>query len=218
MLDEDNRIQKFDGRRSDDYNLWRIRAVTALKGKGFWSNLQKKDCDSGTKEKAVAILVNSLGDSALRVCSEHVDDPLKMINALDSRFASTRATTRISVMTALYTKRYSDKEDMTEYVDGFESLFAQLLRMGESHAVPESHKVGILLASMGSNSRLESACAALRMKDIDSLSWDSVTADLIQEWRNNQTVTAKFRPSYDHDGGDSKKHKKALAKKVSKKK
>ena len=72
MSSEDHKLQKVDGQRKDDYNRWRIRAEIALKGKGYWSLLQAKDCDSGTREKASAMIVNSLGHSALRVGSNHV--------------------------------------------------------------------------------------------------------------------------------------------------
>ena len=191
MSSEDHKIQKFDGRRKDDYNLWRIRAEIALKGKGYWSLLQVKDCDSITKEKASAMIVNALGNSALRVCSNHVSEPMDMLATLDARYASTRATTRISVLTALYTKRYTGKSEMARYVDQFESLFSQLELMGKEHAVPESHKVGILLASMGTNSCLESSCAALRLQDCDSLSWESVTADLIQEFKQHNSSSSE---------------------------
>ncbi len=106
-----------------------------------------------------------------------------MLEQLDLRYASNRATTRISVLTAVYSKRYGPKENMSKYVDEFESLFAQLERMGKDCAVPESHGAPLLLASMGHNSPLESTIAALRMKDTDCLTWEAVTADLIQEWK-----------------------------------
>lgn len=73
--DDENKIQKFNGRSTEDYNLWRVRAEISLKGKGYWSKLSKDDCDTDTKEKAAALLTNALGDSAFRVCSSRVDDP-----------------------------------------------------------------------------------------------------------------------------------------------
>ncbi len=61
------KIQKFNGRVSDDYDLWRSRAEFALKGKGYWNKMA--GTDKGAEEaKASAMLVNALGDSALRVC------------------------------------------------------------------------------------------------------------------------------------------------------
>ena len=59
---------------------------------------------------------------------------------LDNRFASSRTASRISVLTTMYTKRYNGKENMPKYIDHFESLFAQLERMGNDTTIPESHK------------------------------------------------------------------------------
>lgn len=96
---EYSKIPKFSGRSQDDYNLWRLRAEIALKGKGYWKELLKNDCSDDFKKKASA--------SALRVWSSHVNDPMKMLKTLDARYASTRAATRISVLTTIlnYEKR-----------------------------------------------------------------------------------------------------------------
>ena len=191
--DDSLKIAKFNGKASDDYNTWRLRAVIALKGKGFWTDLQKgKTCSRETKDKAAALLVHALGDSALRVCSAHIDEPLSMLSLLDTRYASNRASNRVSILTSLYSKRFTGKENMSKYVDEFEVLFNQLERMGEKVAIPETHKAPLLLASLGHGSALESTVAALRLQDTDSLSWESVTADLIQEWK--QLNIGKSKP------------------------
>ncbi len=59
--------------------------------------------DKGAEEariKASAMLVNALGDSALRVCISKIEEPEQMLKLLDKRYASNRAATRISVLTA----------------------------------------------------------------------------------------------------------------------
>lgn len=104
-----------------------------------------------------------------------------MLEMLDNRFASNRTATRISVLTAMYTKRFNYKQHLPTYIDEFESLFAQLERMGTDNEIPEFHKAPLLLSSMGNNSPLESTVAALRTKDTDQLTWEDVTSDLIQE-------------------------------------
>lgn len=48
-----------------------------------------------------------------------------MLKLLDLIYASTRPTTIISVLTALYLKRVDGKASMPKYFDEFESLFAQ---------------------------------------------------------------------------------------------
>lgn len=201
---EEKKIQKFNGKYSDDYNLWRLRAEVALKGKGYWTKLEDmKTCDEETKSKASALIVSALGDTALRVCSSRIGDPLNMLKMLDNRCASSRTATRISVLTTMYTKRFDHNNDsMANYVDVFEALFSQLEKMGDDTNVPESHKAPLLLSSLGNNSPQESTIAALRTKDVQQLSWEQVTADLIQEW--NQ----KFKTCQKNDKSDKKQARK----------
>lgn len=71
---------------------------------------------------------------------------------------------------------------MAEYIDEFESLFSQLERMGDDTKISVSHKAPLLIESMGNSSLYEPSVAALRTRDTDQLSWDAVSADLIQEW------------------------------------
>ncbi len=196
---DEHKIQKFHGRVTDDYNLWRHRAEIALKGKGYWSKLQQSEVPSEVKEKASAMIVQALGDSALRVCISKIDEPLEMLELLDKRYASTRSATRISLLTAVYSKKYADKQNMARFVDEFESLFAQLERIGTQVAIPEQHKAPLLLASMGNDSKLESTVSALRLKDTEDLTWEAVTADLIQEYNR-----LKGQPSSSHSGTRSK--------------
>ena len=182
--DEDTyKIQRFHGRQSDDYTTWRLRAEIALKGKGYWEQIQSRDCKPDVKNKAAALLANALGDHPFRVCSSALDNPMEMLNLLDARYASTRAASRVSILTTLYTKKYTGKYNMEKYVDEFEVLFNQLERMGKENAVPENHKAVLLMASMGHDSPLENTLAALRIQDNDSLTWEAVTADLIQEYK-----------------------------------
>ncbi len=90
--DDDNttKIQKFNGRASDDYNLWGSRAEIALKGEGYWNKMS--GTDKGAEEarvKASAMLVNALGDSALRVCISKIEETEQMLKLLDKHYAST---------------------------------------------------------------------------------------------------------------------------------
>jgi len=193
------KISKFGGRSTDDYNTWRMRAVIALKGKGWWSQINIEKCPDDIKEKATALLVNALGDTALRVCSSELDEPLKMLDLLDARYASDRTSSRISLLTTLYTKRFKDKDNMPKFIDEFETLFGQLERMGEKTKVPETHKAPLLLASLGTNSLLENTVAALRLRDVDNLSWKDVTADIIQEWQQKKDKKTNDVPTKRHN-------------------
>lgn len=152
-----------------------------MEGKDYWDELQKDNCSIKVKKKASAMLTCALGDYALRVCSSQITEPMKMLGLLDKRYASTRTATRISVLTSVYKKSFGQKDSMPRYIDEFESLFAQLERMGEDAAIPESHKAILLLASLTHYSSLKSTVAALRLKNVEDITWETVSADLIQE-------------------------------------
>lgn len=74
------------------------------------------------------------------------------------------------------------KNEKPKFVDKSETVFAQLERMGSETVVRELHKAPLLLASMGSDYMLESTAKLLKSKETEQLSWETVTADLIQEW------------------------------------
>lgn len=181
MTGVDAKLSKFNGKSNEDYSIWRIRAEIALKGKGYWKQLDKETCPENTKEKAAAIIVAALGDSAFRVCANYVDDPKQMLAQLDKRYASTRAASQISALTAVYSKRYNGKYNMAKYIDEYETLFAQLEKMGDKAKIPETHKVPLLLASLGTNSVWKTTVASLRLREIENLKWEDVTTDLIEE-------------------------------------
>lgn len=157
-----------------------------------------KTCTTYVKEKASAMLVAALGDKALRVCSSKIGEPLEMLKMLDNLFASSHTATRISALTTMYTKRFNPKKDnMGKFIDEFETLLAPLDRMGTDTKIPESHKAPLLWASLGKTSQLESTVAALRKKDTDDITWESVTSDLVPEWNHIQSTqfsreTSKF--------------------------
>lgn len=47
-----------------------------------------------------------------------------------------------------------------------------------------------MLASMGTDSKLESTVTALRLKDTEDLTWEAITADLIQEYKRIKSSNA----------------------------
>lgn len=104
---------------------------------------------------------------------------MKMINLLDQQLASKRTATRISVLTAMYSKSFSPKENMVQYINEFERISSQLERMDDEKGIPEAHKAPILFPRMGNSSPLESVGTAVHTKDTDQLSWEPVSANLI---------------------------------------
>ena len=73
---------------------------------------------------------------------------MKILELLDKSYPSTRAATRISILTSVYSNTFDSKDKTPCYIDEFKLLFAHLERMGDDAAVPESHKAPFLLASL----------------------------------------------------------------------
>lgn len=138
------------------------------------------------KGKTAAIVTNSLGDLPFCVCCTVIENTLKLIELLDQLYATMRSASRISTLNSVYSKNYQNIKNIGAYIDEFESLFAQLEIMGNDTDVPESHKLALLLASMGTTSILESSVAVLRVMDTVDLTWQLVTAGLILEYRQTK--------------------------------
>lgn len=180
ILSEDGaEIQRLNGRHNDYYHQWRLRCKIALNSKSYWTKLQANDCDQDTKDKSLAMMVAALGDSALRVCSAMIGEPIKMSDLPDKRFASNRMATPILVLKSMYSKKFVPRYEMPKFVHEFEFLLAQLEGMRSETAIPEAHKAPLLLGSIGNDSVSKSTIVALRTKNTDQSSWKAVTADLI---------------------------------------
>lgn len=114
-----------------------------------------------------------------------------MIEALDKRYESNPLASQIATITAAYSKRYSNGYNMATYCDEFVSLFTTLERMEKSAAIADSHKAPILLASLGHSSQYEALVSAMMLCTADEISWDTLRADLIQEYhRINRPKTS----------------------------
>ncbi len=209
-VDSSSKLKRFNGNHYENYNLWRIRAKATLKGKQYWSQLMTRTAEATVLEKATSLLVSALGDSPLRVWRAEIGNPIELLNKLDQRYTSNRAASRIATSTAVYSKHYSDSMNTSKYIDEFSQLFSQLEMMGDSAMLPEAHKAPILLASLGTSSRLENTAAALRLKDLDDLTWESVTTDLIQEYERRTTVMER------HERKNAKPHRGSLKKSLHK--
>lgn len=199
------KIPRFYGRRGDDYGLWRLRLRAACRVKGVWNVVEPTPASSATSatssgtvpdsairisklEKASGMIISALGDGPLRVVLDAGDDPVRMLQLLDARYASNRTVSRIAVQTQLFRMRYKD-QDMSLFVDTYGSLFSQLEQMGKDAAIPESHKAPMLLASIDPDCVLESTAAALRTKDVAELTWDYVATTLIDEYNAKNNVS-----------------------------
>lgn len=212
------KISRFHGKRGEDYGLWRLRLRASCRVKGVWGVVDSSAPSSSTlstnedytahpdatilssriiskREKASGIINSALGDVPLWVVLEAYDDPGRMLELLDSRYASNRTVSRIAVQTQLFRMTYTD-QDMSTYVDHYTYMFAQLKQMGKDIAIPDTHKAPMLLASIDPHGPLESAAAALRTKNTAELTWDYVATTLIDEYNaRHQSSFNSRRPN-----------------------
>lgn len=202
------KIPRFNGRRGEDYGLWRLRLRAACRIKGVWKLVEstsattlsssddttimdaQKEKMTAKLEKASAMIISALGDSPLRVVADADGDPARMLMLLDTRYASNRTVSRIAVQTQLYRMRYKG-QDMAKYIDEYTALFSQLEFMGKEVAIPETHKAPMLLASIDPSSDMEPIAAALRTKNADELTWEYVATTLIDEHNSRQSSCLK---------------------------
>lgn len=194
---------RFKATRKEEYSIYRSRLSAKLKGKGLWevcSNVdqEKRDVEAAEqqsntgslseneskkmrmRDKAVQIISASLGDVPFRVVDPAIGRPAEMLRLLDERYASTRAVSRISVMTSLYRTRFSGGS-IVRHCDKIASLLSQLDKMGSDVALPDAHKGVLLLSSIGVETEYEATAAALRTKDPKELTFDLVSTTLIDE-------------------------------------
>ena len=103
-----SRIPRFNGKRGEDYGLWRLRLKAICRIKGVWAYVQstptqdKQAASLQQLEIASAIIISALGDTPLRVVADSDGNPRKMLQLLDSRYATNRTGSRIAVQTQLY--------------------------------------------------------------------------------------------------------------------
>jgi hypothetical protein len=187
-------LPRFDGKPSSDYHLWQLRLLAILESKDLSvcvkDNSSSSIVETNTTEtmrdgtpgtlvllpteeqnrKAAAIIINGLGDKPLRVVSNYTKDPQVMLQKLRERYASTKLSTRMSLMSELQSLRYKSG-DMGEYIDRYTGLLDRLESMAAK--VPEELAIIMFLHSM--NGKFEAIIAAIRTMGDEKLTWDDVT-------------------------------------------
>ncbi len=131
---------------------------------------------------------------------------MEILNLLDKRQASKRIRIRVSLLTSIYSKRYSETSIST-YKYEFSQLFAQVETMGEDAHPLDSHHLAILLANIGNYPGLEGIVAAVHLRDADYLSWECVTSGLIEEYAClcNQDESSKAGVHLEQTGSQKNK-------------
>jgi hypothetical protein len=120
--------------------------------------------------KESSIIVNGLADNPLRIVRAHCKCPLKMIQKLNERYASSTLSTRISLMWQLSGLSYQRGKDMGDFVDSFASILDRLECTDAT--IDEDLSVVILLISM--NGHFESTVEAIKTLGEEKLTWDDV--------------------------------------------
>jgi hypothetical protein len=176
-------LPSFDGKPSSDFHLWQLRLQAILESKSLWYVIEPTPTSVASAEdnrKAAAIIINGLGDKPLRSVSAHTKEPQAMVKRLRERYASTKLSTRMSLMAELQAMRYKTG-DMAEYVDKYAALLDRLEAMNAK--VPSDLAIIMFLHSM--DGKFEGTITALRTLGDDKLTWDDVTARLIEEFNTS---------------------------------
>ena len=186
------RLNKFHAKRGKYFSLWSLRFEALLESKDLLgvvttdplSDTTFADLDADIRAKllkAKLLLVQSLGDKPLRTVASERKNVFQMYQKLNERYASQNTATRVQLQTELYQNSFSKNQAMSEYVDEFESVFAQLEAM--ESPVPESMQIAILFASFSSTaeSSYGAIITALQTLGDDDLSWERATARLLQQ-------------------------------------
>lgn len=113
MNNNNDNLQKFLGRPTDSYALWRFWFITTLKRKGYWDDVQSKKCLSDIRMKYINIIASELGDMPFIVYMDHQQNLFSMIEILDAPFASTTTSSLFGDLSNLFGKRHNGKEEMS---------------------------------------------------------------------------------------------------------
>lgn len=193
-MEDHKRVYKFYRRPGEDFNLWSARTEAALEAQEVLIVVRDdvvadrtQELDEPTKLKVVkarAIIMQGLDAKPFRVCLADRANPHRMWNRLQERYAVSNIATQVQLQAKLGRLRY-DGQAMSDFIDAFEKIFIGIEGMG--HAFPEQIQVAMVLASFGekSKSSFGHIVAALQSAG-QNLSWESVTARLLQEYEEQQ--------------------------------
>ena len=194
-MEDTRRIHKFYGTVQEDFQLWQARTEAALQSKEV---LHVVVCDAiGTEDpealpaetqlaiaQARAIIIQGLGDRPLRVCISEKRNPYKMWARIKDRHAVVNVATRVQVQSRLSRMSYTS-QDMPQYIDTFEEIFNRLA--GMNCPIAEELQVAMLLASFGDKSKSPYGQVVASLQTVnETLSWESVSACLLQEYEEKE--------------------------------
>lgn len=201
-MDEDSprKVPRFSGKRHEDFTLWMMRIEALLESKELL-NLVLEDAVGEETIDALPMevkqnlpnarmyLVPSLGDKPLRAVASERHNPFVMYRKLCERYATENAATRVQLQTKLHQTRFTEVTVMSDYVDDLESVFSRLEAMGSP--IGNSMQIAILFSSFVSTRETpyRPVISALQTLSDEELSWEKVTARLLQEYDTSTSET-----------------------------
>jgi gag-polypeptide of LTR copia-type len=225
MSDIKVQLPKFDGKPSSDYGLWLYRLEAILEAKGLAHMIQHSEeravavpAESASTDvvdaalqvrKASSIIVNGLADKPQRIVRAHCKCPLKMIQKLNERYASSTLSTRLSPMWQLNGLSYQRGKDKEDFADSFASIVDRLECMGANF--DEDLSMVMLLNSM--NGTFEFTVEEMMTLGDEKLTWDDVCSRLIEVSKTSQNkrrdvaltgremITCEFCDKREHEAG-----------------
>eukprot|EP00173_Palmaria_palmata_P000908 Plantae.Rhodophyta-Palmaria_palmata.ctg1467.p1 GENE.Plantae.Rhodophyta-Palmaria_palmata.ctg1467~~Plantae.Rhodophyta-Palmaria_palmata.ctg1467.p1 ORF type:complete len:227 (+),score=20.79 Plantae.Rhodophyta-Palmaria_palmata.ctg1467:92-772(+) len=117
-------------------------------------------------DKAIDLIVQCLGDNAMKVCMPVVHDPKLMWEKLEEAYSDTSGNTKRFLWDNIHAKKFTGKkETMTDHIAELELYFSQLESMG----VPkdDSLQISILLESVAINPEYSQLVEMLRVSCVD---------------------------------------------------
>lgn len=192
-MEDNKKIYKFYGKLGEDFHLWAARTDAAMKSKEVYCPIESDllldgmDSLSGEMKKAIAdscaLVIQGLGDRPLRLCLGDKDDPFRIWRRLRDRYAVSNTATRVQLQSKLSRMCYTTQA-MGDYIDAFEEIFNRLAGMGS--VIDEDMQIALLLSSLGDSNRSRYGHIIISLQTVrESLSWETVTARLLQAFGEN---------------------------------
>lgn len=193
-MEKDRRIYTFEGNLAEDFQLWQARTQAALEGKECWSvvktnQLVARPTDQAgahdqevtvTSEtelkicKARALMIQVLGSKPLKLVLPVKDNPFKIWERLNERYAATNTATKVQLQMKLNRMVYKGQSM-------FETLYNKLDIMKCN--VRDDMRVATLLASFGDKNKTSFGHTIANIQSgNDAESWDAAASRLPQEF------------------------------------
>jgi gag-polypeptide of LTR copia-type len=199
----DFELSDFNGGKNENFQLWSVRCKASLKSKDVWSvarpeveatsswtatgGEEAEDVEAGAgnrtvnqalkADKAVGIIVASVGDKPLQAALSVLDDPREMWKRLQARYSNKSGNAEVMVYDRIAAVSLKADGNVRSLISDLAVLYDRLLSMGDE--VSESQRVAKLLGVV--RDEYEFVVTALRTVS-NKLTWDSVAARLQDEY------------------------------------